>query len=258
MPLNIKQHISSAIFGSRLYGPVRNVYQVLFDRETLRYRVRMRNFYRQFIRSGDLVFDVGANVGEYAAVFSDLGATVVAIEPNPSCCESLFKLAHIKNVRVEGTAVGDVVGSAKLRLCDSTGLSTLSDEWYESSQNSPTYQTVNWLDQIEVPVVTLDLLSKRHGSPAFVKIDVEGYEENVVIGMSFDPECVSFEFSNVNRGGALRCIERLGKRGYEFKPMLSRNFVFEFSEWKNDRDTARWLAEYHGNEEFGDIFAKHA
>jgi FkbM family methyltransferase len=258
MHLSSRERIKNWLYVTKLYGLARNIYQVLFDREGLRYRLRMLKFYGQFFRKGDLVFDIGANIGEYSGVFSDLGASVVAVEPNPSCCKYLFKLAHLKNVCVEGCAVGEVAGSASLRLCDASQFSTLSDEWFESSGKSASYQNVQWLEQIQVPVITLDLLSKRHGIPAFVKIDVEGYEEHAISGMSFNPRFLSFEFSNVRRDGAFQCLRRLGARGYEFNAMLSRDFSFQFPRWKTDRETIQWLTEYSGKEEFGDIFARHS
>ncbi len=256
MHLSRRERIRNALYGTKLYGPARNIYDALFDREVLRYRFRMRRFYGQFFRKGDLVFDIGANVGEYAETFSSLGATVVAAEPNPSCCESLYRLAHMRNVRVEGCAVGATPGNATLRICDHSELSTLSDEWYERSHGSETYQGVRWLDEVQVPVVTLDLLVRRHGVPVFIKIDVEGYEENVVNGMSFNPRFLSFEFSDVRREGALHCIELLSERGYKFNPMLGRDFVFQFPAWKSGNETIEWLASYRGKQEFGDVFAK--
>jgi hypothetical protein len=66
-----------------LYRAARNGYERLFARARYDQRQNERDFYRRFIRPGDLVFDVGANVGKRSAVFLDLGATVVAIEPNP-------------------------------------------------------------------------------------------------------------------------------------------------------------------------------
>src|SRR6266481_9284314 len=48
-----------------------------------------RHFYRQFIQPGDLVFDVGANIGGKTAAFLSLGARVVAVEPNPVCAHRL-------------------------------------------------------------------------------------------------------------------------------------------------------------------------
>lgn len=46
-------------------------------------------FYGQFIKEGDLVFDIGANMGERAKVFVNLGATVVGVEPQPICIDFL-------------------------------------------------------------------------------------------------------------------------------------------------------------------------
>lgn len=254
----VVRRIKDAVYGSRLYAPARTAYLLLFNHENLRYRAQMRKFYGQFFRRGDLVFDIGANVGEYAEMLASVGAKVVAAEPNPACCQSLYRLAHMRDVRVEGCAVGAVPGNAKLRICSHSELSTLSDEWYENSKGAATYQGVEWVDEVEVPVVTLDLLAKRHGVPVFVKIDVEGFEENVIAGMSFRPRYLSFEFSNVRREGALRCIEVLGKQGYEFNPMLGREFWFQFSDWKAASETAEWLRSYRGKEEFGDVFGRFA
>ena len=55
-------------------------------------------FYSQFIKKGDLVFDVGANVGSRSKLFLNLGAKVVAFEPQPELCEHLTQhLKHHKN-----------------------------------------------------------------------------------------------------------------------------------------------------------------
>jgi FkbM family methyltransferase len=254
-PARAKKRVKEVLRGSVMYAPARALYQAIFDRDAIHYRQRMKKFYSQFFSANDVVFDIGANRGEYAELFSRLGAKVVAAEPNPACCELLFALARTRNIRVEGAAIGDTVGTAKLRICEESELSTLSDDWFENSHNSSTYETVRWLDQIEVPIVTLDLLASRHGKPAFVKIDVEGFEENVIKGMSFNPRFVSFEFSNVRRDNALACISILGQRGFTFRPMLSRDFVFQCPTWLNQEEMTAWLKEYKGREEFGDIFA---
>lgn len=253
----IVRRIRDAVYGSALYGPTRNIYQILFDREGFRNRNKMKRFYWQFFRKGDLVFDIGANVGNYSETFSSLGAMVVAVEPNPACCQSLYRLARVRDVRVEGCAVGANAGTASLRVCDHSVLCTLSDEWHQRIESSPIHRDAHWLEQIEVPVVTLDMLAQRHGVPAFVKIDVEGYEENVIDGMSFYPKFLSFEFNDLLREVAIHCVEKLGRRGYEFNPIAGLEFAFQFPNWKTGQQTLEWLASYKGNEEFGDIFARH-
>jgi 16S rRNA A1518/A1519 N6-dimethyltransferase RsmA/KsgA/DIM1 with predicted DNA glycosylase/AP lyase activity len=52
-------------------------------------RRKMCTFYRQFIKPNDLVFDVGANIGNYTAIFLALGARVLAIEPQAECMAQL-------------------------------------------------------------------------------------------------------------------------------------------------------------------------
>lgn len=249
--------LRDAVYGSALYGPARDIYQILLDREGFRNRGRMKGFYGQFFQRGELVFDIGANVGNYSETFSTLGATVVAVEPNPFCCQSLCRLARARDIRVERCAVGASAGTASLRVCDQNVLCTLSDEWFQQIENSSIHRGAHWVEQIEVPVVTLDSLAERYGVPAFVKIDVEGYEENVIDGMSFDPKFLSFEFNDLLREVAIHCVEKLGRRGYEFNPIAGLEFEFQFPNWKTGQQTLEWLASYKGKEEFGDIFARH-
>jgi hypothetical protein len=105
------------LLGSRVYAPLRSGYQFVFDRARFVHRLEMRRFYRAYLRKGDLVFDVGAHVGRHAEIFTDLGAKVVSIEPNPSCCEHLERLAKVRNIHVEHCAAGDAPGKLKLRIC---------------------------------------------------------------------------------------------------------------------------------------------
>jgi hypothetical protein len=91
---------------------VRDAHQALFDREKLEFRPRRRTFYARFIAPGDLVFDVGTNVGNFSEAFVECGARVIAAEPNPACRERLSCLP----VTIERVAVADVPGRATLLL----------------------------------------------------------------------------------------------------------------------------------------------
>jgi FkbM family methyltransferase len=216
----------------------------------------MRDFYACFVHRGDLVFDVGANVGEYCEIFSSLGARVVAVEPNPACCESLYRLAHMRDVRVEGCAVGESAGSAKMMICDQPAFSTLSEHWFERTKESPDHQSAKWLKSIDVPVTTLDALAQRHGVPAFVKIDVEGYEEKVLAGMSFRPAFLSFEFNLLAKDTAFHCLERLEQKGYEFNAIVGRELELCYTHWITCREASGWIASQERKCNYGDIFAR--
>jgi hypothetical protein len=52
-------------------------------------RAAMDRLYSTFVRPGDLVFDVGAHVGDRVGAFRRLGASVVAIEPQPALVRTL-------------------------------------------------------------------------------------------------------------------------------------------------------------------------
>jgi hypothetical protein len=94
------------LYGSALFYPLRSAYQYAFNRQQRLFRCKMREFYAPFVRRGNLVFGVGANVGMYSEVFSELGAQVVAVEPNPEFCKNLRRLARVRPVHVENCAAG--------------------------------------------------------------------------------------------------------------------------------------------------------
>jgi FkbM family methyltransferase len=245
------------IVESPLFSPARSVYRGVFRRQQRAEDNRMRAFYSQFYADGDLVFDVGANQGEYAEVFAADGARVIAIEPNPAFRLRLEKLAKIRSIVPEFCAIGDLEGSATLNVCSQSGFSTLESDMIEWTKDSPDYRDVQWTAKVTVPVVTLKALSERHGLPVFVKIDVEGFEYQVIRGMSFNPRFVSFEFGARHKHTAFQCIQDLGMRGYQFNPTVGRGFAFDSERWLSAQEATDWLTAYDvGRGEYGDMFAK--
>ena len=247
------------LFGSRLFPAARNAYQRVFDRQKLASRKQRLDFYAGFVSRGDLVFDVGANVGEYSDNFLALGARVVAIEPNPACCERLKLLTKRGNLAIENCAVGDAEGTASMRICSDTGLSTLSNEWYQVARTSTIHSRSSWSGAVDVRVATLDSLVAKYGLPTFIKIDVEGFEDRVLAGMSSQPRALSFEFhfALLNLVGAcLRSLEL--QPAHTFNYTLGMNLSFELATWVGASALEGILAETHSEEEFGDIFCRRA
>lgn len=257
----IHTRLKNFVAGTAVFRPIRAGYQFIFDRETIKTRTELRDFYRQFISPGEIVFDVGANVGEYTDAFaSDGAALVVAAEPNPACAESLDRLIRLGNVRVEHCAVGDKVGEAELRLCDNTGFGTLNRDWPTTTRDFPSYQGVHWGNTVVVPVVTLDVLAERYGIPSFIKIDVEGFEDKVLSGMSFRPGALSFEFNARAKHVAFKCLANPIFESYEFNAIEGREFRLCHSRWLSRTEVVQWLTSYKVDEddqgEYGDIFAR--
>jgi len=249
-----KARLKNALYGSALFVPARNAYQGIFNRAAASLRSRMQSFYGQFFQQGDLVFDIGANAGDHSEIFADLGAKVIAVEPNPECCKVLHKLSRRSPVTVEQCAVGDSVGTIRLHLSAESTLSTVSERWVEKTKEIPSLSRTKWLNSIEVPVTTLDVLAERHGIPRYVKIDVEGYEEQVLSGLSFFSDFLSFEFHILSSDVATRCMERL--RGYDFNVIVGSNPEFVHSTWVPSGEISDWMASYRGDKDFGDIFAR--
>jgi FkbM family methyltransferase len=249
----IRRRLRSALEGTRAFVPVRNLYRQLFHRHVAREAKAMRRFYRQFFQAGDIVFDVGANIGDYAEAFSDLGGRVIAIDPNPDCADPLQKLARIRDIKVERCAIGDRPGTATINLCQFSHFATLNNEFLEQTKGSPDYKGVTWKQQVEVPLVTLDQLAVRYGLPTFVKIDVEGYEDKVISGMSFRPNSISFEFSPRSKDIAFRALS--GLDGYEFNAVAGRSFNLLHARWMSRNEIIGWIDRYNQTS-YGDIFGR--
>lgn len=171
---------------------------------------RTRRLLSQFVGEGSLVFDVGANVGDRTSLFRQLGARVVAVEPQPRCVEALQRrFSGDDSVSIVASGVADTAGSLELRICrDQPGLSSMSARWREVR-----FPNVTWDPPIEVPVTTLDSLIREYGVPDFCKIDVEGLERQVLAGLSRSLPALSFEFVGIFLDETRRCLELLSRLG---------------------------------------------
>jgi FkbM family methyltransferase len=248
--------MKSAVMKTPLYPAAHSTYRALFNRSAEAQRARMSAFYSQFFQVGDVVFDLGANQGEYAEVFAGEGACVVAVEPNSAFTIRLQALARDADIRPVFAAVGDEPGTAFLNVCSEPGFSTLVDPGIEWIEKSPDYKTVSWTHTLEVPVTTMDLLARDFGEPEYVKIDVEGFEIDVLRGMTFRPRYLSFEFGARRKDASLECLEHLGARAYAFRPIVGREYRFGTREWMSLAEARDWLAAFSIDEaEYGDMFA---
>jgi FkbM family methyltransferase len=240
--------LRDTLIGLPGYKPLRFVYQRLFDRDAVLRRKRRLEFYSAFIQSGDLVFDVGAHLGNYSEALRDVGATVVAIEPDPRNAKILRKRLQSEYVRIEQCALGRTEGTAKLRIAfDRDDVSTLSDQWAENTN-------AHWQGTVQVHVRTLDSIASDYGIPKYVKVDAEGYDAEVLRGMSFRPQIVSFEFLSRDLKIAQACIELL--REWSFNIVIEERSRFELSRWVNGDEILAAILALSGSVVYGDVFAR--
>lgn len=221
------------------------------------HRRKMRKFYSQFLAEGDLCFDVGANVGNRTRIFVQLGASVVCIEPHHSCAEHLRShYGRRPDVVVLEKAVGDHEGHAELAVCDrDPALSSLFDEWRTKSRFAKDHR---WTRAQRVPLTTLDALIAEYGIPRFCKIDVEGFEEKVLRGLTRPIPFLSFEFTREFLQNAWDCVDHILSTGpHKFQFSIGETMEFLFQEWVPEGDLHKELLCADDELLWGDIYAKH-
>jgi FkbM family methyltransferase len=179
-------------------------------------RAAMDRLYGGFVQPGNLVFDIGAHVGDRTAAFRRLGARVVAVEPQPALVRTLkFLYGRDRAVAIEPVAVGRNAGMGEFSLnIDNPTVSTASDAFRTAADGAPGWEGQAWTAAIQVPVITLDTLVSRHGAPRFIKLDVEGSEAEALAGLTRPSPALSFEFTTIQRGVAAACNERCAQLGY--------------------------------------------
>lgn len=230
--ITIKDQLSETL---RKYGPLRKVYRAVAGGEGKRRRARLAAFYRQFIAPGDMVFDVGANIGVYTEVFISLGARVVAVEPNPACAKQIHWTAPAAAVWC--AAVGDRLGTCRLFVNELNLLSSVSETWVKGEQ-AATQVLGKWENEIEVPMITVDEIVKAFGMPRFLKLDVEGFEVQALRGMSKQPEFLSFEFHHHSITKDSACFDLLAKETV-FDYVLEEPEKLEIGQWVSREEVLR-------------------
>ena len=219
---------------------------------------RMDGLYARFIKPGDLVFDIGAHVGDRVSSFRRLGARVVALEPQPGPARVL-RLIHGRDAHVTllQAAAGDREGAVTLRINSANPtVSTVSAAFVQAAEGAGGWEGQVWDDALAVPCVTLDGLIAEHGRPAFIKIDVEGFEDRVLAGLSAPVAALSFEFTTIARAVAQSCLERLSALGrYRFDVALGESQQLALGRWVNLDEMSSYLRELPHEANSGDVYA---
>lgn len=228
-------------------------------------RKKLLNFYSQFVEKGDLCFDIGANLGSRTEVFLRLGAKVVAVEPQYICMRKLEKkYGRNKNVFLIQKAISDKEGEEELMVSNSHIVSSMSKRWIESLKASDMFfistSAFQWQKSVKVKVTTLDKLIEDYGKPSFCKIDVEGYEYEVLKGLSKSVGIISFEFTPTPEFilSAINTIKHLSGIGnVRFNYSLGSFMSLELKEWVGPKEISNILLTLPQKTSFsGDILAR--
>ncbi len=216
-----------------LYGPARWLTRRIRP-EMLRTYQGYVEFYKSLIPTDALCFDVGANVGEISEALLQAGGRVIAFEPTPMVAPELkARCGHRKNWSIVEAAVGSEGTITTLYARESHAQSGLLSDWGDKV-----------IRTFHVPVVTLDAAIRCFGRPAFCKIDVEGWELEVLNGLSQAIPLVSFEFHNSEQDNrkTVSCLQRLSGLGANLVNITAaETSAFHFKEWMTWEQFLEWF-----------------
>lgn len=204
----MKKFLSALLAETEMYPAARAVYRKLNARSR-KAREYERVFYQSIIKRGDLVFDIGANVGFKTEAFVACGATVICVEPNPKCLPILLhEFGSVEGVTIVPKAVGAQKSRMRLNTMGLATTASMVDNWHAFGIGASGVK-----ESVEVEVTTLDALIEQFGEPAYVKIDVEGFELEVLNGLNRPVPLLSFEYSlSVHEANRMAtCLDRLAE-----------------------------------------------
>lgn len=234
------------------YKQYLEIYLSRIDPKSIANINRQKGFYSRFIRPGDLVFDVGAHIGNKTEVFASLDARVVSVEPQERCIKIMKRrFRNRKNVTLVHKGISDKEGALDLLICDRANtVSTFSDKWRQGR-----FKELKWTRSIQVPVTTLDGLMGKYGCPVFCKIDVEGHELNVLKGLSHPIKYICFEFTKEFLDDAMSCIDRLETLGSAGFNCFAVGRGFLFKDWVDPQMVREKLTQINDELLHGDIYS---
>ena len=218
----------------------------------------MEAFYRQFLSAGEMAFDIGAHAGNRVRVFRQIGARVVAVEPQPDFV-ALLRLLYGRDsdVTIEASGVAAEMGQGELHLSSRTPtVSTFAASWMSDVQADRRFRRIHWDSVISVPLITLDKLIARHGEPQFCKIDIEGFEYEALTGLNHPIPALSFEYIPVAMARAVACIERTSALGeYRYRHSRVETHRWAVSTWLAPNAMIKILSAMPTDDRSGDVYA---
>lgn len=219
----------------------------------------MRSFYSQITKPGDLVFDIGANIGNRTKIFLELELNVIAIEPQDECVAVLkSSFGNNNKLTIVQKVLGASEGEAELMISDANTISSLSQDWIEAVKSSGRFANHSWDKKKLIAMTTLDKLIEHYGTPSFIKIDVEGFEYQVLTGLSQPVNYISIEFATEFLNATFNCIDHLESLGKViFNYSLGESMKLKLDEYISSEEIKEILNTYKDDITiFGDLYCQ--
>ena len=152
-----------------------------------------------------------------------------------------------KSVIVVGKAVSDRNGHETFWISEpGFAMNTLSAKWMEALGNDPARfgRTFEFREKRQVETITLEQMISTYGLPFYIKIDVEGYEPNVLKGLQTAVPYLSFEVNLPDfRLEGQQCINRLHHIAADGLFNCAVGDRLMFSEWMSHHEFAKVFPE---------------
>ena len=224
---------------------------------------KMQALYGQFVKPGYMCFDIGANMGSRVATFLLLKAKVIALEPQQKCVQELKKVFDNYDVTIIPKGVGARNEVKEFFLADDPLVSSFNQEWIKGMKDTH-LQKKNWDKSEKIEIVTLDMLIKEYGVPDFIKIDTEGFELEVIKGLSTPVKALSFEYTLPHlKEQVITCVDLLDelyKKKALFNICRDESYAMKFDNWMDAEKLKIILKSEEFNKGnygvYGDIYVK--
>lgn len=213
----------------------------------------------EFNISDELIFDVGLNIGEKSASFLAAGAKVVGFEPQKECySKAITRLRDYKNFTAENVALDNKEGESLFYRSNYDTLSSMSKDFTQRA-NKNRWAGVQWsLFPETIKVSTLDLMILKYGKPKYIKIDVEGYEYQVLQGLTQPVEYISIEYTPELFKESEKCIrylDKLNNGNCKYNYVYRENDHYQFKNWLDINEIISYISSVEDYVyEFGDLY----
>jgi FkbM family methyltransferase len=163
-----------------------------------------------------LVFDIGANRGLFTDKCLSLFENVdlIMVEANPTLHNYLINKYRTKeNIKVLNNLVSEKDNEdIDFFISNADTISTASLDWIQKSRFTNDY---NWNNKVKVKSISIDNMISNFGVPDLIKIDVEGYELEVLKGLTKKVSKICFEWAEEEYDKINKTCEHLQSIGYE-------------------------------------------
>ena len=220
-----------------------------------------RKFYGQFLKEGSVFFDIGANYGNRIEPLINENIKIIAVEPQEECVKFL-RSKYGKKITILQNGVGEKIETKLMYIATNANiLSSFSQEWINSTQSSGRFKNIKWNTTRKIEMLTLDQLIATYGKPDFIKIDVEGFELEVLKGLSQNVNILSLEYTVPERQQALLdCLSLLDafpNSNLKFNYCITEGTLFSLSKWVGYAEIIDIVnSPAFLNTQFGDIYVK--